>query len=596
MAAVWAPAVSAENSCSTCSAPVFLCSSCQLTFTTQSFLQRHALTFHSQSDGGSTEAAEPSSITDDSCVAPQQVSLPLAVPPEANTCNDCGKMFKQLPHLRRHRLCVHSNQRPYCCPQCRRSFSQASGLVRHQRVHRRPRGGGTKSGSAPVSERDLASNVAHKVMAAVSQSGLSDCSQNVSSGAALVERRTTEHSLAQDVSQDHQSGGTSASMVLSERRSYAEGLQSAPEQRKPTGHNDDEVSVGSDSSLGQQNPAEPPQTPGPERRPQRLRAKSNVSAITRLIAPKPRAVGQKGPALPDQKPPQRSSCPRCKWTSSDLAELKNHCCSSQRQASALKRRQHVAHSSGAKSYCCERCRKTFSNPGNLRQHRRSNSCIRYHCTSELFSCPHCQFSFTLKNFLLKHIKRHHPVEYLASCESADPTEHLQDQEQQQYQCPHCSLRCSSAKDFKSHSCFQQVKVLYLCTDCGKGFANHYGLKQHQRVHTGEKPYTCPHCAKTFSYTGQLTVHLRTHTGEKPYLCTHCGDSFRQSGDLKRHERKHTGVRPHSCPECRRSFSRPQSLRAHQLLHQGQKMFKCVQCGKSFSRSYHLRRHQQKMHL
>lgn len=592
--------VSAENSCSTCSAPVFLCSCCQLTFTTQSFLQRHALTFHSKPGGGSTEFAEASAIMVDGSASPppqqqqQQQVLPPVPPLEANVCSDCGKMFKQLPHLRRHRLCVHSNQRPYCCPQCRRSFSQASGLVRHQQVHRRPLGDGAKCNSASASERDPASHTEQEVMvaAAASQSGFSDCSENLSSVTALPQHRTTEHLLAQELSQDHPNSRTSSASEVPPEL-HEEGHQSPQ-----TSRNEDESSTGSDPSQGQQNPVEPPQTPGPERRPQRLRARSNISAITRLIAPKPRAAAKRGLA-------HRSSCPRCKWTSSDPTELKNHRCSPQRQDRALKRRQHVAQASGpAKSFSCERCRKTFSNPGNLRQHRRSNSCIRYHCTSELFSCPHCQFSFTLKSFLLKHIKRHHPVEYLARCESLDLAEQnqvhepdpQQEQERQQYQCPHCSLRCSSAKDFKSHSCFQQVKVLYLCTDCGKGFANHYGLKQHQRVHTGEKPYTCPHCAKTFSYTGQLTVHLRTHTGEKPYLCTHCGDSFRQSGDLKRHERKHTGVRPHSCPECRRSFSRPQSLRAHQLLHQGQKMFKCVQCGKSFSRSYHLRRHQQKMHL
>lgn len=662
-AQVWLMRLNArESGCSSGAAPVFLCPCCQLTFTTEAFLQRHAHTFHSQpagdgggGDGGGgskeeAEAAEASAVTLDDSAAPQQqqqqTALP-ADPQESNTCSDCGKMFKQLPHLRRHQLCVHSNQRPYCCPQCRRSFSQASGLVRHQRVHRRraragPGGQEENCGSAPSEE----ARGADGSDAAPSRVG-SDCGGSSTGDASLREHRAAVHQAASDLSeqlQHHPSPGGGASTPafgceccslafpsVDELQRHAEEHQSQSEQTKPADHHDDGVSAGSDPSLGPQNPVEPTQTPGPQRRPQRLRAKSNVSAITKLIAPKRRAAAaakrspshsgsahpDSGSAHPDSKPSEWFSCNRCQWASSDPDELKNHSCSPQRRhqcsqcraaflkSGALKRHQQAAHSSSAaKSYSCERCRKSFSTPNNLRQHRRSNSCVRYHCTSELFSCPHCQFSFNLKSYLLKHLKRHHPVEYLAHCESGGPAEQLQDrdqdqepqQQEQKYECPHCALRCVSAKEFKSHSCFQQVKVLYLCTDCGKGFANHYGLKQHQRVHTGEKPYTCPHCAKGFSYTGQLTVHLRTHTGEKPYLCTHCGESFRQSGDLKRHERKHTGVRPHSCPECCRSFSRPQSLRAHQLLHQGQKMFKCTQCGKSFSRSYHLRRHQQKVHL
>uniref|UniRef100_A0A3Q0RRX9 PR domain containing 9 n=1 Tax=Amphilophus citrinellus TaxID=61819 RepID=A0A3Q0RRX9_AMPCI len=325
----------------------------------------------------------------------------------------------------------------------------------------------------------------------------------------------------------------------------------------------------------------------PSQRPQRSGARSKVSAITKLIAPKRRAASPAQPERSCTEPETASvrngklkkykwfSCNRCKQTYGNPDDLKAHKCTLRQhkcgqcgatfsKSGFLKRHEQMVHVE-AKSYSCDRCGKGFSTSGNLKQHQKSNTCMKYHCTSELFPCSFCQFSFTMKSYLIKHIKRHHPVEYLSHCESDSLTD-------------------------------QQVKILYLCNDCGKGFTNHYGLKQHQRIHTGEKPYSCPHCSKSFSYVGQLNVHLRTHTGEKPYLCTHCGESFRQSGDLKRHERKHTGVRPYSCPECNKSFSRPQSLKAHQMLHLGQRMFKCTQCGKSFSRNYHLRRHHQKMHI
>uniref|UniRef100_A0A3Q3GSK6 C2H2-type domain-containing protein n=1 Tax=Labrus bergylta TaxID=56723 RepID=A0A3Q3GSK6_9LABR len=116
---------------------------CNLSFTTEAFLQRHTQHFHTQPKEDCTppaaEAMEPENpATNDDCEASLVV---LSVDPvDSHTCGDCGKVFKQMPHLRRHKLCVHSNKRPYCCPQCRRSFSQASGLIRHQLVHRKQTG------------------------------------------------------------------------------------------------------------------------------------------------------------------------------------------------------------------------------------------------------------------------------------------------------------------------------------------------------------------------------------------------------------------------------------------------------------------------
>ncbi len=121
---------------------IFLCSHCQLTFTTEAFLQRHTEYFHTQAKEDcattATEAADPGNPASTADSGDSAASAVISVDPvKSNKCSDCGKIFKQIPHLRRHKLCVHSNKRPYCCPQCRRSFSQASGLIRHQLVHKK---------------------------------------------------------------------------------------------------------------------------------------------------------------------------------------------------------------------------------------------------------------------------------------------------------------------------------------------------------------------------------------------------------------------------------------------------------------------------
>ena len=595
----------------------------------------------------------------------------------ANTCDDCGKFFKQIPHLRRHKLCVHSNKRPYCCPQCRRSFSQASGLTRHQSVHRKQakirdtdaanqstrtdedsvtQRSENRSATAPEEIKESGENKSLpegvELTPTVNRSAAegdstpfdcSDCGKAFSSNTSLrrhklaVHERLRPFACAMCRKCFRQCSDLTRHLQHHQRQSReGEKAEPAPENAAgPTARPSSEdcsLTFPSGGDHSEEIAVEPPDDTSndpdftikpssatseqllqkqPSQRPQRLRAQSRISAITKLIAPKRRAVICEKAAAPTEIEASESDpstakrwfgCNRCSRTCANSAELEAHKCALKQykcgqcgatfiKSGFLKQHQQTAHAN-RKSHRCERCNKPFMTSGSLRQHQKSNTCVKYHCASELFSCTFCQFSFTMKSYLVKHIKRHHP-QYMPHCEADSTAE--EEREEARYVCPHCSESCASATQFKSHSCFQQVKVLYLCTDCGKGFTNHYGLKQHQRVHTGEKPFKCPHCSKSFSYNGQLTVHLRIHTGEKPYLCTHCGESFRQSGDLKRHERKHTGVRPYSCSECCKSFSRPQSLKAHQMLHQGQKMFKCTQCGKSFSRSYHLRRHHQKMH-
>ncbi|XP_071318149.1 histone-lysine N-methyltransferase PRDM9 [Trachinotus anak] len=711
---MWFMKLNSAESNTTAASQIFLCSHCQLSFTTEAFLQRHTEHFHSQPTGdcatSATEGAEPENPSSNAdsghSVAPLVV---LSVDPiEAKTCGDCGKTFKQMPHLRRHKLCVHSNKRPYCCTQCRRTFSQASGLIRHQLVHRKQavlkaphqnkilsemtesstqRSELLKTADPAVTDETNDWNVSENLQEAMdvtetenasageaemSQSNCSDCGKSFTNEASLKKHKMTVHERLRPyvctVCQKcfGQYNDLTRHLQRHQRENKSkEKVNQAPEESNAMPFNCAECSLtfssvdtlqqhisehhSEDTTVENQDgdpvPADDNQSHDPDfipqpseseavesiqqlpsQRPQRLGARSRISAITKLIAPKRRAdICKKPLTSPTQTEPSCTepeapaakngklakykwfSCNRCKRTYGNPDDLKAHKCALRQhkcgqcgatfnKSGFLRRHEQTVHAN-AKSYSCDRCDKVFTTSGNLKQHQKSNTCMKYHCTSELFPCSFCQFSFTMKSYLIKHIKRHHPVEYLSQCDSDSLMDHLEKEEgEKDYVCPQCGKSCASAKALKSHTCYQQVKVLYLCTDCGKGFTNHYGLKQHQRIHTGEKPYSCPHCSKSFSYTGQLNVHLRTHTGEKPYLCTHCGESFRQSGDLKRHERKHTGVRPYSCSECCKSFSRPQSLKAHQMLHLGQRMFKCTQCGKSFSRNYHLRRHHQKMHL
>ncbi|XP_014886812.1 histone-lysine N-methyltransferase PRDM9-like isoform X2 [Poecilia latipinna] len=628
------------------SSPIFLCSSCLLSFTTESFLLRHIEHFHLQPKADEAAGEENPGSRDE----PPASLVMLVDPVKSKTCDDCGKVFKQVPHLRRHKLCVHSNKRPYCCSHCRRSFSQASGLVRHQSVHFGKAAATDKlvstaessalgselscraeAAASEETERSNPTKVAQvDVYVEMQQLDCSVCGKSFTNEAHLKKHEAAVHEklrpyvcsvclkcfgqyndLARHLQSHHKNehkekmdedSEDAAIMPFSCGEclvafSSVDDLQLHINER----HSEDSAAENQGSSSAPPVETKDLTPNSAPLRPQRLKARSKVSAVTQLVAPKRKAANQQeASAVRNAKIKKHKwfSCNLCKQTYGNPDDLKAHKCTSKPlncgqcsaafwKSSLLRRHTQMAHGR-AKSFRCNSCDKAFSTSAKLRQHQKNKSCQKYHCASELFPCSFCHFSFTMKSYLIKHIKRHHPRDY---------SEGLMDLEEAEgeFTCSDCGTNCADAQALASHTCIRQLKVLYLCTDCGKSFTNHYGLKQHQRIHTGEKPYSCTYCSKSFSYVGQLNVHLRTHTGEKPYLCTHCGESFRQSGDLKRHERKHTGVRPHECTECSKSFSRLQSLKAHLLLHQGQRLFKCSQCGKSFSRNYHLRRHHQKVH-
>ncbi|RVE59923.1 hypothetical protein OJAV_G00192670 [Oryzias javanicus] len=469
----------AENDTSATSTN-FPCSDCHLSFTTEAFLQRHTENFHCQPKV--IEAAEAV----DSAHFTESVTIITVDSVKSNTCEDCGKVFKQIPHLKRHKLSVHSNKRPYCCPHCRRSFSQASGLIRHQLVHRKQTAGKAPNGDGDVCESSSpTADESEKMTDDVAAEGLqkdvevpdaevpdvevpdatdeadpgrfacSDCTSDFTNEEDLKKHRAGAHEKLRPyvcgVCQKCFVQYHDLNRHLLCHRKKKDKAKLRPKSPSTMPFSCAKCLTGFDSvdalqqhvnelHSGEEDvtlPAEPVQHP----RPQRLTARSKVSAVTKLVAPKRKAADKSSEVdgATKAKLQRWFSCNHCKQTYDKPDDLKAHKCSLKPlkcgqcgatflKTGFLRRHELVAHVK-VKSYSCERCSRDFSTPGKLKQHQKNNSCLKYHCASEHYPCSYCQFSFTMKSYLNKHIKRHHPVEFLSLSEQGSPIDQSEEKEQ-----------------------------------------------------------------------------------------------------------------------------------------------------------------------
>ncbi|KAG7265312.1 hypothetical protein CRUP_012763, partial [Coryphaenoides rupestris] len=409
---------------------IFLCPHCPLSFTTETYCQRHADHFHATDlppkGDGSAEATEPQNQDTDTAAAAAAATDPtveafLVLDAfEAKTCSECGKIFKHTHHLKRHVLSVHSNKRPYCCPRCRRSFSQASGLLRHQLVHKRRASSGEDQSQSCRRETEEADE--------------------------------TEMETGGSPSLPDTDGGVEAAVVTSQGlpplppgTEEATVAELTPDQDQDKEDRDFVVVAAAAEPSAPETP-EPPEEPA-YRRPQRVGVRSRISAITRLIAPKRKtpAVNKRKSQSPARVVVESAeepgvnggaySCGHCKLKHETEEALKTHVCGATasphkctrcgatfKKAGFLKRHERTAHrtdvdADSGRPHSCDVCGKAFGKLFNLKQHQKVKSCGKHHCTSEIFSCDHCPFSFTIRSYLRKHVRRHHPAEYLTLSEA-----------------------------------------------------------------------------------------------------------------------------------------------------------------------------------
>uniref|UniRef100_A0A8C0GZS2 Zinc finger and BTB domain containing 45 n=2 Tax=Chelonoidis abingdonii TaxID=106734 RepID=A0A8C0GZS2_CHEAB len=266
---------------------------------------------------------------------------------------------------------------------------------------------------------------------------------------------------------------------------------------------------------------------------------------------------------------------------------------------------------GEKPHQCSICWRSFSLRDYLLKHMVTHTGVRAfqcsicckRCWSPLLAtlmgekantCPYCGKGFRRSSHLTRHLGTHSGREqrpYACSHRGKGPALTPPPAGERPYSCTHCGKAFGRSAHLARHQETHSGERPYKCTYCGKAFGRNAHLTRHHGTHTGERPYQCGICGRAFTRDAHLTRHQLVHTGEKPFQCGVCGKAFTRSAHLARHQGTHTGEKPFECGVCGKTFTRDAHLARHRATHTGERPYKCANCGKGFGATSHLLRHQ-----
>uniref|UniRef100_UPI003AB06A4D uncharacterized protein n=1 Tax=Centroberyx gerrardi TaxID=166262 RepID=UPI003AB06A4D len=264
---------------------------------------------------------------------------------------------------------------------------------------------------------------------------------------------------------------------------------------------------------------------------------------------------------------------------------------------------HTRHLSKVNPLSCPRCGINFETRNGWLHHItqickvqsvKPSESLRQVGIKKSRKCDECGKEFGLRSTLRAHKLTHNPL-YCAECGKVCPdaeTLAVHNVMHRPVRCTMCDKSFNVVRFLIKHYLdAHDFSGPFVCTHCCKSYSELGALIRHERTHTGDLPFHCTKCPKRFNRHIDLVSHERTHTGEKRFLCWECGRTFTTNELLKKHMERHSGQQKRfSCPLCKRTFRAKRAVNAHFQIHHKGMRFPCSYCGKLFLSRSALGRH------
>ncbi|TKS89967.1 Zinc finger protein 26 [Collichthys lucidus] len=174
---------------------------------------------------------------------------------------------------------------------------------------------------------------------------------------------------------------------------------------------------------------------------------------------------------------------------------------------------------------------------------------------DLYQCSICGNSYTSMRALRSHLRGH--------------TQSHGKEEAQSIICGSCGIFCTSFHHLENHSCTaerkdestydkEEMKAKDVTQNEDASLVNETPDTEHRQ-------YKCDQCGRSYRHAGSLLNHKKSHkTGV--FRCLVCQKRFYNLLALKNHQRSHFDIKRHTCHECGKAFKIQKQLLNHLRRH------------------------------